>query len=230
MPRTPSVSYVTWHGVWLARVALERAEADALRVERDGAGPARPAHFVDEPLLVSGQCIGHLFRQPLNRARREDVRRVALDELRDDAGPERIAVDVERRGAGAIFERLLVAFEAAAGVGAGHARRLMRAPLAGALEVGARDAAVALAAADVGAATVDGVEGGTEQLVAELESFDELLVRGQRVELALVGVHGCRAMDVGDVREVSDDCPGRTADQEDDGDQQEVGGTGSERA
>ncbi len=39
----------------------------------------------------------------------------------DLPGAERIAVDVERRRAGAILERLLVAFEAAARVRAGHA-------------------------------------------------------------------------------------------------------------
>ena len=71
------------------------------------------------------------------------------------SGAERIAMDVERGGAGAVFERLLVAFEAAAGIGAGDADRRVIEPLAAAAQVGARHAGVALAAADVGAAAVE---------------------------------------------------------------------------
>ena len=167
---------VTWQGVWLDARRAERAEGDALGVERHRARTADAADLVDEPVLVRGEAVGHLFGEALDGAGREDVRRVALDELADEAGAERIAVDVERRGAGAVFERLLVAFEAAAGVGAGDADGRVVEPLAGPLEVGARHARVALAAADVGAAAVERVEGRAEQLVAELERLDESLV------------------------------------------------------
>ena len=104
------------------------------------------------------------------------MRRVALDELADEAGAERIAMDVERRRAGAVFERRLVAFEAAGTIRPGDAIRLVIEPLVAAAQVGARHARVALAAADVGAAAVERVEGCGKQFVADLERLGELRI------------------------------------------------------
>ena len=87
-------------------------------------------------------------------------------------------------------------------------------PLAAAAQVGARHARVALAAADVGAAAVERVEGRAEQLVADLERLDESLAGGQGVQLGLFDVLGDRAVDVGDVGEVGDDRPRRDAGEE----------------
>ena len=137
------------------------------------------------------------------------------------AGAERIAVDVERGRAGAVFERLLVALEAAAGVRAGDAIGRVVEPLAGAAQIGARHARVALAAADVGAAAVEGVEGRREQLVADLERLDEALADWQRVQLRLFDMLGDRTVDVGDVGEVGDDRPRRDAGEENAGAEEE---------
>ena len=154
---------------------------------------AAAADLVNQPLLIGGETVGHLFGQPLDCAGRKDVRRVPLDELADDAGAEWIAVDVERGRAGAVFERLLVAFEAAARVGAGDAYGDVVEPLAAALEVGARHARVALTATDIGAAAVERVEGRAEQLVAELERLEESLVEVElAVQIGLIGMHGDR--------------------------------------
>ena len=62
----------------------ERAEVDALRVERHRARAAVPADLVDEPRLIGGEAVGHFLGEPLDRAGREHVRRVAFDELADE--------------------------------------------------------------------------------------------------------------------------------------------------
>ena len=179
---------MTWHGERARARGAERAEVHALGLERDRTRAAVPAHVVDQPSLIGGEAVGHLLGEPLDRAGREDVRRVPLDELADLSGAEGIAVDVERGRAGAVFERLFVTLEAAARVGAGDPDRRVVEPLAAAAHVGARHARVALAAADVGAAAVERVERGRKELVADLERFGEALAHRQGIQIGLLDV------------------------------------------
>ncbi len=123
-------------------------------------------------------------------------------------------MDVERGGAGAVFERLFVTLEAAARIGAGDPDRRMGEPLAPAAQVGARHTRIALAAPDVGAAAVDGVERGGKELVSDLERFDEALADRQGIEIVLVDVLTGRGVDVRDVGEIGDDRPRRDAGEE----------------
>ena len=149
----------------------------------------RLAHQLDEPLLVRRQRVGHLLGEPLNGAGREDVRRVAFDELSDVASPEGIAVDIQRRGAGAVLERRFVALEAALGVGARDPKRKVHAPLTGSVHIRARDAREALAVADVGASAIERVELRREELVAELERLVErLTILARRHEVPQLGL------------------------------------------
>ncbi len=191
----------------LVRVALRRAEVHALGLECHRAGTAVPAHVVDQPVLIGGEAVGHLLGESLDRAGREDVRRVPLDELADLAGAEGIPMDVERGGPGAVFERLFVTLEAAARVGAGDPDRRVVEPLATAAHVRARHAGVALASPDVGAAAVECVEGGREELVADLERVGEALAHCQGIEIGLLDVLAGRGMDVRHVGEIGDDRP-----------------------
>ena len=193
----------------------ERPEVHALRLERDCLSATAAADLVDQLLLIGGEAVGHLLGQPLDCARRENVRGVPFDELADDASAEGIAVHVQRGSAGAVFERLLVAFEAAARVGTGDANGRVPEPLAAAAQVGARYARVALTATDIGAAAVERVERRAEQLVTELERLDESRVEiGLAVQIVLIGVHGNRPVDVADTTEFSDDRPRRHAREE----------------
>ena len=172
-------------------------------------------------VLVGGEAVGHLLGEALDGAGREDMRRVALDELADEAGAEWIAMDVERGRAGAVFERLFVTLEAAARIGAGDADRRMVEPLAAAAQVGARHARIALAAPDVGAAAVEGVERRGKQLVSDLERFGEALADRQGIQIGLVDVLAGRGVDVRDVGEIGDDRPRRDAGEENAGGEEE---------
>ena len=174
---------------------------------RRAAGGAGGGH---EPGLIPGEVVGHLFGQPLDGARREDVRGVAFDELPDLPGPERIAVHVQGGRAGSVFERLLMTFETALGVGAGDAFREVRSPLGRAVQVRTRHTGEALAAADVGAAAVERVELRREQLVTELERLFErrmAILRVERIQIALIGVHGDGIVHEGDSGQVRHDGP-----------------------
>ena len=154
----------------------ERAEADAFGRERHRLGPARLAHGLDQPRLIGAEAVGHFLGQPLNGTRRKDMWRVALDELRDAArcGRHRGARSAPRSRA--VFERLFVTFEAALGIGTGHAWGRVVEPLAGAFQVRARHAREALTDADVGAAAVERVELRREELVPELKRLIKGLV------------------------------------------------------
>ena len=102
-------------------------------------------------------------------------------------------MDVLGGGSRPVFERLLMALEAAGGVRPGHPERRVVEPFAGALEVRAWNARVALADAHVRPPSVESVERGREQLVAQLERLRErllpLVVHDQRLQLVLIGVH-----------------------------------------
>ena len=157
------------------------------------------------------RCIG---------AGREQVRRVALDELADLAGPERIAMHVEPTvpapsSKGWLWHR------AAAGVRTGLARRRVVRHSVAPRKIGARNAREALPPTDVRADAVEGVERGLEELVADLERFREFLVRRERIQLGLFDVLSGRVVNVGDVGEVCDDRPRRNAGEENAGGQEE---------
>ena len=192
----------------------QRAEVHAFRIQGDRPGATVPAHVVYQPRLIVGEAVGHLFRQPLDGAGCEDVRRISLDELADLARAERIAVDVERRAAAAVLEGLFMTFETAARIRARDADGRVVEPFVGTLQVGSRHARVALASADVRAAAVERVERRGKELVADFEGFRELLARAQRIQVGLLDVLGHRAVDVRDVGEVGDDRPRRHAGEE----------------
>ena len=78
-----------------------------------------------------------------------------------------------------------------------------------------------LASADVGAAAVDGVEGGRKELVANLERVGEAFADRQRVQRGLFDMLTGAAVDVGHVGEIGDDRPRRDAGEENAGAEKE---------
>ena len=141
------------------------------------------------------------------------MRRIAFHELVDPSRAERVAVHVLGGRARSIFEWLLMAFETALSVGARDPIREVRPPFGRAVQIGPGDAGEALAATDVGAGAVEGVELRGEQLVADLErlqeSFMTTVLRDERIELGLIAVLGHRIVHDVDLEELGtrDDRP-----------------------
>jgi hypothetical protein len=161
-----------------------------------------------ERFLRCGERVGHLFSESLQCSYREYVGRVALDELPDKTGTEWIAVNVLRRRAGAILKGRFMTLETARCVRAGHSIRFVALPLPGTAEIGARYARISLASADIRASSIERIERGREQLVAEFERLLESLRRRQAVQVGLYGVRRIGVMNDCDFGGVSDERPG----------------------
>jgi hypothetical protein len=170
------------------------AEGEALCLQVLGhAAPAR-AGVAARRGADTLELLGHLLGQALHCAGGEEVRGIALDEAREHSRVQRVAVHVGRGEAGAVVEGQVVTRVAARGVRAGGAAREVIRPLAGPVEVGARDPREALPVSDVGADPVERVEDRLEELVPLLEGQLEGLVEvpgaDQGDELVLLGVLG----------------------------------------
>jgi hypothetical protein len=111
--------------------AAQDAKGDPLRTEKLRLRHSRArARFGPELLAILVQFLRHLLSQPLDRPRREQVRRVALDELRDDFGTERIAMNVPGWISGPVLERPEMACGTGCCVGSGDPDRSVIEPLA----------------------------------------------------------------------------------------------------
>ena len=179
------------------------AEVDPLAGEHLGGR----GHAADQPGAGGGQLPSqrgrHLLGQQLQRAHELQVRRAALDELRQQAVAARIAHRLRVDRARAVGRALAVAVAAGLGVGAGGARRDVVEPLACPAQIGARHAGEPLAVADVGADAVQLVERIAKQLVAAVEGLGEPLERiGDAVQHRLIAVHGHWSGGVLEQREV----------------------------